>query len=291
MSNDLNIQWYPGHMAKTKRLIKEKLALIDVVVELLDARLPLSSRNPDMDDLCGPKPRVVALNKADMADEEITMQWVNWYKEKGIRAVPICSITGSGIAKLKEEIALAMREKKQRDEARGMTGRSIKIMVAGIPNVGKSAFVNKIAGRAGAVTGNRPGVTRSIQWIRIPGGYELMDTPGILWPKFDDEKTALNLAFAGSIKDEIMDVEGLAVKLCGFLRKKYPMQFAERYKFDIDDTVALQDYELLELIAKKRGCIISGGEFDYYRAANILLDELRGVKIGRISFERPDEIG
>lgn len=291
MPDSLNIQWYPGHMAKTKRLIREKLALIDVVVELLDARLPYSSRNPDMDELCVGKPRVVALNKADMADEEITAQWVKWYKDKGVRAVPICSITGNGIPKLKEEITLAMREKKQRDMARGMTGRSIKLLVAGIPNVGKSAFVNKIAGRAGAVTGNRPGVTRSIQWIRIPGGYELMDTPGILWPKFDDEKTALNLAFTGAIKDDIMDVEGLAVKLCGFLRKNYPQPFAARYKFDMAETEDMQDYELLELIAKKRGCVISGGEYDYYRAANILLDELRGVKIGRISFERPDEIG
>ncbi len=167
------IQWYPGHMAKTKRLIKEKLSLIDVVVELLDARLPLSSRNPDMGELCGSKPRVIALNKSDMADDEVTKQWVNWYAQKGIRAVPICSITGSGIQQLKDEVALAVKDKKERDEARGMMGRSIKMMVVGIPNVGKSAFVNKIAGRAGAVTGDRPGVTRSIQWIRVPGGYEL----------------------------------------------------------------------------------------------------------------------
>ena len=285
------IQWYPGHMAKTKRLIKEKLALIDVVVELLDARLPLSSRNPDMDDLCGNKPRVVALNKSDMADEEITKQWVDWYAKKGIRAVPICSITGNGIQRLKDEVALAVKDKKERDEARGMTGRSIKMMVVGIPNVGKSAFVNKIAGRAGAVTGDRPGVTRSIQWIRVPGGYELMDTPGVLWPKFDDEKTALNLAFTGAIKDEIMDVEELAVKVCGFLRNNYPDEFAARYKFDVEDIADLQDYEILELIAKKRGCMISGGDFDYFRAANILLDELRGMKIGKISFERPDELG
>lgn len=287
----MNIQWYPGHMAKTKRLIKEKLALIDVVVELLDARLPLSSRNPDMDDLCGNKPRVVALNKSDMADEEITKQWVQWYKEKGIRAVPICSITGNGIQQLKDEVALAVKDKKERDEARGMTGRSIKMMVVGIPNVGKSAFVNKIAGRAGAITGDRPGVTRSIQWIRVPGGYELMDTPGVLWPKFDDEKTALNLAFTGAIKDEIMDVEELAVKVCGFLRSNYPDEFAARYKFDVEDIADLQDYEILELISKKRGCMISGGDFDYFRAANILLDELRGMKIGKISFERPDELG
>ena len=285
------IQWYPGHMAKTKRLIKEKLALIDVVVELLDARLPLSSRNPDMDDLCGNKPRVVALNKSDMADDDITKQWVAWYKEKGISAVPICSITGNGIQQLKDEVALAVKEKKERDEARGMTGRSIKMMVVGIPNVGKSAFVNKIAGRAGAITGDRPGVTRSIQWIRVPGGYELMDTPGVLWPKFDDEKTALNLAFTGAIKDEIMDVEELAVKVCGFLRNNYPDEFGARYKFNAEDIDGLQDYEILELIAKKRGCMISGGDFDYFRAANILLDELRGMKIGKISFERPDELG
>ncbi len=287
----MNIQWYPGHMAKTKRLIKEKLSLIDVVVELLDARLPLSSRNPDMDELCGSKPRVVALNKSDMADEEVTKKWVEWYAKKGVRAVPICSITGNGIQRLKEEVALAVKDKKERDEARGMTGRSIKMMVVGIPNVGKSAFVNKIAGRAGAITGDRPGVTRSIQWIRVPGGYELMDTPGVLWPKFDDEKTALNLAFTGAIKDEIMDVEELAVKVCGFLRNSYLQQFGERYKFDAEDIEGLQDYEVLELIAKKRGCMISGGDYDYFRASNILLDELRGMKIGKISFERPEQNG
>ncbi|MDD4689760.1 MAG: ribosome biogenesis GTPase YlqF [Eubacteriales bacterium] len=287
----MNIQWYPGHMAKTKRLIKEKLSLIDVVVELLDARLPLSSRNPDMEEICGNKPRVIALNKSDMADEEVTKKWVEWYASKGIKAVPICSISGNGIQKLKDEVSQVMQEKRQRDEARGMTGRSIKMMVVGIPNVGKSAFVNKIAGRAGAVTGDRPGVTKHIQWIRVPGGYELMDTPGVLWPKFDDEETALNLAFTGAIKDEIMDVEELAVKVCGFLRKHYPEEFADRYKFDIEDTVDMQDYEILEVIAKNRGCIISGGEFDYFRASNILLDELRGMKLGKVSFERPDDIG
>ena len=276
-------------MAKTKRLIGEKLKLIDIVVELADARLPMSSRNPDIDTLCANKPRIIALNKSDMADDAVTKEWVSWYQKQGIRVVPICSITGMGLNKLKEEITLQLKEKKQRDDARGMTGRTIKMMVVGIPNVGKSAFVNKIAGRASTMTGDRPGVTRTTQWIRIPGGYELLDTPGVLWPKFDDKKIAFNLAFTGAIKDEIMDVEQIAMKLCAFLRENYKAELCQRYKLeDIDD---LEEHELLEMIARKRGCIISGGEVDTHRVAGIILDEFRGVKIGRISLERPDTDG
>ena len=276
-------------MAKTKRLIREKLKLIDIVVELADARLPMSSRNPDIDTLCANKPRIIALNKSDMADDAVTKEWVSWYQKQGIRVVPICSITGMGLNKLKEEITLQLKEKKQRDDARGMTGRTIKMMVVGIPNVGKSAFVNKIAGRASTMTGDRPGVTRTTQWIRIPGGYELLDTPGVLWPKFDDKKIAFNLAFTGAIKDEIMDVEQIAMKLCVFLRENYKAELCQRYKLeDIDD---LEEHELLEMIARKRGCILSGGEVDTHRVAGIILDEFRGVKIGRISLERPDTDG
>lgn len=285
----MTIQWYPGHMAKTKRLISEQLKLIDIVVELADARLPMSSRNPDIDALCASKPRIIALNKADMADDTVTKEWINWYQKQGISVVSICSITGTGLNKLKEEITKQLKEKKERDDARGMVGRSIKMMVVGIPNVGKSAFINKIAGRASATTGDRPGVTRTTQWIRIPGGYELLDTPGVLWPKFDDEKTALNLAYTGAIKDDVLDIEEIAMKLCVFLRAQYKAELCERYKLsDIDD---LEEFELLETIARKRGCIISGGEVDTHRVAGIILDEFRGMKIGRISLERPDTNG
>ena len=200
----MTIQWYPGHMAKTKKIITEKLKLVDIVIELVDARLPASSRNPDISTLCVNKPRLIALNKSDMADEAITKEWVNWYQNQGILVEPTCSITGEGINNLKQKVKLQLKEKIERDKARGMIGRPIKMMVVGIPNVGKSAFINKIAGRATAETADRPGVTRMVQWIRVPGGYEIIDTPGILWPKFDDEKVALNLAYTGAIKDDIL---------------------------------------------------------------------------------------
>ncbi len=282
----MTIQWYPGHMAKTKKIITEKLKLVDIVIELVDARLPASSRNPDISTLCVNKPRLIALNKSDMADEAITKEWVNWYQNQGILVEPTCSITGEGINNLKQKVKLQLKEKIERDKARGMIGRPIKMMVVGIPNVGKSAFINKIAGRATAETADRPGVTRMVQWIRVPGGYEIIDTPGLLWPKFDDEKVALNLAYTGAIKDDVLDVEEIAMKLCGFLQKNYKAELCKRYK--LSDIDGLQEYELLHLIAKKRGCIISGGEVDTYRAAGIVLDEFRGVKIGRISLERPE---
>ena len=282
------IQWYPGHMAKTKRLMKEKLKLIDVVVELLDARLPISSRNPDIAEIIGAKPVVIALNKSDLADENKTRQWVEWYGGQGVKVVPICCIDGKGINNLKRAITDVLAEKKARDSARGMIGRAIKVMVVGVPNVGKSAFVNKLSGRAAAATGDRPGVTRDQQWIRIEGGYELLDTPGVLWPKFEDKQVALNLAFAGTIKEEIMDVEEIASGLCCFLRDEYKENFAERYKL-----VGFEDkegWEILEMIGRKRGFLISGGEVDLRRAALILLDEFRAAKIGRVTLEVPDEI-
>lgn len=285
----MNIQWYPGHMAKTKRAIVEKIKQVDVVVELLDARLPRSSRNPSIGEILAHKPHIVALNKSDIADKRLTEDWVLWYRQKGINAVPICSVTGKGIAQLKSGINTLMSEKIQHSAARGMSGRLLKLMVVGIPNVGKSAFINRLIGRGSAETGDRPGVTRNTQWFRIDGGYELMDTPGILWPKFEDERTALNLAFTGAIKDEIMDIEELAANLCDVLKKSYPQNLCDRYKLhDISaDLGNMAGHEILGQIASRRGCLVSGGQVDTHRAANILLDEFRGAKIGRITLEEP----
>jgi len=281
----MNIQWFPGHMAKTRRLISENLKLVDVVIELLDARIPRSSKNPEIDSIIKNKPRVVVLNKSDLADPKVLDEWVKWYRSKGSPVIPVDSIKGTGINQLKDALRSMMKERMERDRQRGRIFRPIRTMVAGIPNVGKSAFINKIAGKAVAVTGDRPGVTKSKQWIRINPEIELLDTPGILWPKFDDNATARNLAFTGAIKDEIMDVVELAALLAKELATTYKSEFEKRYK--LDDVDNLTGYQLLEACGRKRGCMLSGGEIDYNRIAVILLDEFRGGKIGRISLERP----
>ncbi len=283
----MNLQWFPGHMAKTRRMMTEQLALIDIVVELLDARLPLSSQNPEISNIIGDKPRLVILNKADLADESVSEKWVKYFKKQGIEAILLDSVHAKNLNFIGDKIKIVLKDKLQKQAEKGMVGRSIKIMVAGIPNVGKSSFINKLAGRASAVTGDRPGVTRGKQWIRLKNGMELLDTPGILWPKFEDEQTGLNLAYVGSIKDEIIDVETLACKLLEYLNKEYQSELCARYK--LQDTNGLLGYELLEMIGKRRGFIISGGEIDYLRAANIVLDEFRSCKIGRISLEKPEE--
>lgn len=281
-----NINWYPGHMAKTGRLIAENLKLVDVVVELLDARIPYSSQNPSLNEILGSKPRVIALNKSDMADAEITIQWVDYFKSNGITAVPIDSISGKGINRLKDVVRETIKDKIQRDLDRGMRERPARMMVVGIPNVGKSSFINKLSKRAGAKTGDRPGVTTAKQWIRISGGYELLDTPGILWPKFDEE-TGVKLAFTGAIRDEVYDIAEVACRLCSYLAENVPDKFMEKYKLnDIDK----QGHELLFDIGKKRGCLISGGEVDYDRASRILLDEFRACKLGNITLEKPSDI-
>lgn len=281
----MNLQWFPGHMAKTRRLMTESLKIIDVAAELLDARLPLSSRNPEIDRILGGKPRVILLNKADMADPAATKQWVAYFRAKGYETVEVSCATGQGVNRLSALARNALAEKIQRDKARGIN-RSVKIMVCGIPNVGKSSFINCAAGRAAARTGDRPGVTRGKQWLRLPSGVELLDMPGILWPKFDNEEVALRLAYTGAIRDEIIDVEELACSLLGFLRENYPEQLTQRYK--LEETAGLEDYQVLEMLAKKRGFLVSKGEFDTFRAANILLDEFRGGKLGRITLELPE---
>lgn len=284
----MNIQWFPGHMAKTRRLISENLKLVDIVVELKDARIPYSSTNPVLDEILGNKPRVIALNKSDMADQNTLNEWISYYKSKGITAVAINSITGSGINTLKEEIKNTLSEKIKRDVEKGMKNRDPKMMVVGIPNVGKSSFINKLSKRAGAKTGDRPGVTTAKQWIRINGGYELLDTPGILWPKFEDEFVGKNLAFTGAIRDEVYDVSEIACELLNFLSKKAPETLCSVYK--LDTVSGLMGHEILFEIGKKRGCLIKGGEVDYDRASKILLDEFRAGKLGKIPLETPNDI-
>ncbi len=283
----MNIQWFPGHMAKTRRMLSENIKMIDVVIELLDARVPLSSRNPEIDTLLGTKPRVVLLNKADLADPIATNEWIKYYRNKGISCLTAESKKGEGLNNVKARLREIMADKIEREKQKGRLLRPIKTMVVGIPNVGKSSFINKIAGKATAITGDKPGVTRNKQWIRINEEIELLDTPGILWPKFEDEKVGLNLAFTGAIKDDILDIAEIAMNLMKSLSQMYPEQLSQRYKLDkIEDMTGL---ELLEAAGKKRGCIISGGEVDYYRISAIVLDEFRGGKIGRITLERPVE--
>lgn len=283
----MNIQWFPGHMAKTRRMLSENIKMIDVVIELLDARIPLSSRNPEIDTLLGTKPRVVLLNKADLADPAATNEWIKYYRDKGVSCLTAESKKGEGLNNVKARLRQIMADKIEREKQKGRLLRPIKTMVVGIPNVGKSSFINKIAGKATAITGDKPGVTRNKQWIRINEEIELLDTPGILWPKFEDEKVGLNLAFTGAIKDDILDIAEIAMNLMKSLSETYPDQLSQRYKLDkVEDMTGL---ELLEAAGKKRGCIISGGEIDYYRISAIVLDEFRGGKIGRITLERPVE--
>ena len=281
----MNLQWYPGHMAKTRRLMSENLKLIDVVVELIDARIPLSSRNPDFDSIFASKPRIVIMNKADLADECATEKWVSWYKKRGAEVILTNSLSGKGIDKIAPAAKNVISDKISRDSERGLT-RPVRLMIAGIPNVGKSSLINRLSGRAAAKTGDKPGVTRGKQWIRLKNGIELLDTPGILWPKFEDRQVGINLAFIGSIRDEIMEVEELVCLLLDFLLENYADMLKARYKLE-GDISQMSGYELLEYIGRRRGFVISGGEIDTYRGANVILDEFRAAKIGKITLELP----
>jgi len=281
----MNIQWFPGHMAKTRRLLSGNLKLVDIVIELLDARIPLSSKNPEIDNIIGTKPRIVAMNKADLADEKVSEEWERWYAERNMPVIFINSLKGTGFNKLRVKMKEMMKDRIERDKLKGRIFRPIRTMVVGIPNVGKSSFINRITGKAKAITGDRPGVTRGKQWIRVSEDIELLDTPGILWPKFEDEQTALNLAYTGAIKDEILDKVEIAASLMSTLNALYPDNLADRYR--LKDIEGKQGIELLEQAGRNRGCIISGGEIDLERIAAIFLDEFRGGKIGRITLERP----
>ena len=282
----MNIQWFPGHMTKTRKQITEDLKLVDVVYELVDARLPLSSRNPEIDKILNQKPRIVILNKSDLADSNASQFWLDYFKGQGIKAVLVSCPKNIGLDVLEKETKNMLSEKLEAKKARGITGGGIKVMIVGIPNVGKSTLINKLSGRASTKTGDRPGVTKSKQWISAKNGFQLLDTPGILWPKFEDESVGLKLAFSGAIKDEIMDVEELAVHLVEFLLNKYPSALTDRYGLSDFDK---HPYDVLEDLGRKRGCVISGGGVDTVRASNILLDEFRASKLGYISLEFPGE--
>lgn len=284
----MNIQWYPGHMAKTKRLISENLKRVDAVCEIVDARIPISSRNPDLDALASGKPRLVLLNRIDLADPNATKAWVQYYRNKGILAIETNSKTGNVSQAFINALQTLLAEKIEKYQETGQVGRTIRIMVCGIPNVGKSTFINRVAGRSAAKAEDRPGVTRTTQWIRVSQTIDLMDTPGVLWPKFEDKLCGLNLAFTGAVKDEILDVETLAAFLMETLSDIAPQLLNKRY--NISAKPGDLGYELLENAAQKRGFRISGGEFDLERMSRVLLDEFRSGVLGRITLELPKDV-
>jgi len=280
------INWFPGHMKKTQREIKENLTLVDAVIEIRDARIPRSSANPDIEKLLEGKPRIILLNKSDLTDASVTKQWIKNLTKEDVRVLEVNCLKGDGLNNIKPALLTLLKEKHDRLKKRGMVNITTRVMVVGIPNVGKSTFINKMARNNIAKTGDKPGVTKSKQWIKTSIGIELLDTPGVLWPRFEDEETALNLAFTGAIKDEIMDIEELALNLVDRLQKNYTTKLKERYKLT---EVFENPAETLDAIGKKRGTLISGGGIDYNRIAVILLDEFRGGKIGNVSLERPEE--
>lgn len=291
----MNIQWYPGHMTKTRRMIAEQLKNVDAVCEILDARIPLSSRNPDVDELTAGKPRLVVLNRVDQADPEATRKWAAHFRSKGYAVLESNAKDGLGTAKFAAAVRELLADKLRAYAERGMAGRVVRVMILGIPNVGKSTFINKVAGRKTARTEDRPGVTRSKQWVPIDRGLELLDTPGILWPKFEDQSVGLNLAFTGAVKDDILDIETLGCHLMAYLGGQYPEAVKTAYKLaelpeweDGENDVAW-GYRLLTAAGKKRGFLISGGEVDTERMAKILLDEFRAGKLGRFTLEMPED--
>lgn len=277
----MNVQWYPGHMTKAKRQMQEDIKLIDLIIELVDARVPLSSRNPDIDELGKNKARLILLNKADLADESQNEAWKKYFQDKGFFVVKVNSRSGAGMKAIHSVIQEACKEKIQRDLRRGIKNRPIRAMVVGIPNVGKSTFINTFAGKACAKTGNKPGVTKGKQWIRLNKGVELLDTPGILWPKFEDQEVGIRLACIGSIKDDILNMDELALLLIRSLTSHYPGALTNRYNIDESG----KPVEILEQIARARGCLKKGEELDYTKAATLLFDDFRGGKIGRITLE------
>ncbi len=285
--NRINVQWFPGHMTKAKRMMAESVKLVDAVCEIIDARIPLSSRNPELGDIIGSKPRLVIMNRVDLADPEITRQWVKHFKDGGVFVMETDSRSGKGVNAFSGAVRALLKDKLEAYAAKGQANRPLRAMIAGIPNVGKSTFINKVAGRKAAIASDRPGVTRGKQWISIDKGLELMDTPGLLWPRFETKEMGEHLAFTGAVKDGVVDTEALAANMMVTLRADYPELLKARYKLEPEPE--LQGWELLEKAAGKRGFLISGGEVDTERMAAILLDEFRAGKIGRISLERPEK--
>ena len=288
MSEMQNIQWFPGHMTKTKRQIQASLKLVDAVAEILDARIPLSSKNPDLQKLIQNKPKVVLLNKCDMANQTATSRWIDYYASQGITAIAVDCKSGKGLNKFAPAVNNVLSERRERLKAKGMVNPMLRIMIVGIPNVGKSSFINRVAKQNRAKVEDRPGVTRGNQWYSIAKNIEMLDTPGVLWPKFDDKIVGERLAFTGAVKDQILDTELLAVRLLDFLRSLKPADCIARFKLEDIDLDAIDSYELLNVIGKKRGMLISGGEIDTERAAIMLLDEFRSGKLGRITLEMPE---
>ena len=282
----MHFQWYPGHMTKARRMMQENIKLIDLVIELVDARIPLSSRNPDIDEQGRQKSRLILLNKADLAENKWNDAWIEYFKDKGYLAVKVNSKKGGGIKNIQSVIQEACKEKIERDRKRGILNRPVRAMVVGIPNVGKSTFINTLAGKACAKTGNKPGVTKGKQWIRLNKGVELLDTPGILWPKFEDQQVGMKLAFIGSIKDEILNTEELAGEFLKFMQQHYPGIIAGKYNIEETGDV----YEVLNRIAESRHCIVRGNELDVEKAAALLMDDFRSGRLGELTLEYPDRI-
>ncbi len=282
----MNINWYPGHMKKTKESIRKSLTLVDLVYEVVDARVPRSSRNPEVDNILGDKPRLIIMNKSDLSNESDNKIWQSYFEEMGISSIIVDSITNRGIDNIINVSYKLIEEKIQRLKSKGIKNRPIRAMIIGVPNVGKSTLINSLSKRKGAKVGNRPGVTKANQWIKIKGNLELLDTPGILWPKFEDEDIGLNLAFTGAIKDELLDVETLAIKLVEKLNKISTSFIERRYNIDVGNK---SSYELINDIGKKRGCIIKGGEIDFTKTSNLILDEYRKGLIGKITLELPND--
>ena len=287
MSEMQTIQWFPGHMTKTKRQIQSSLKLVDAVAEIIDARIPASSRNPDLAKLVQNKPRVILLNKCDMANQTATKMWIDYFKKQNLVAIPVDCKSGRGLDKFAPAVNTVMSHKIARLKEKGMVNPTIRIMIVGIPNVGKSSFINKMVKKNRAKVEDRPGVTRGNQWYTIAKNLEMLDSPGVLWPKFDDKTVGEHLAFTGAVKDQILDIELLAVRLLDFIKELKPADFITRFKLENEDIENIDSYELLKMIGKKRGMLVSGGEIDTERAAIMLLDEFRSAKLGRITVEMP----
>lgn len=284
----MDIQWYPGHMTKTRRMMEENLSLVDVVIELIDARIPYSSKNPDIDELAKNKFRIIVMNKSDLADERCTAKWVDYFEAKGFKVILTDSVAGKGVKSVTDVARELMAEKVARLKARGRLFVPVRAMIVGIPNVGKSTFINKYVGKTTAKTGDKPGVTRGKQWIKIKKDFELLDTPGILWPKFEDQQVGLKLAFTGAINDDILDIETMAVEFINLLMKVAPNSLKRRYDVNYNSEDAA--HEIFQKIGISRGFLTKGGEVDALRCARILMDEYRGGKLGRITLELPEDI-
>ena len=287
MDEHMNIQWYPGHMTKTRRQIEADLKLVDAVCEIVDARIPMSSRNPDIDSICGNKPRIIVLNRMDLADPEATKKWMQYFRQKGMAAVATDCKSRKGIGDFQPAVRSVLKEKIERNAAKGMN-KPLRVMIVGIPNVGKSTLINQISGRKGAKAENRPGVTRGKQWVTVDNGLLLLDTPGILWPKFEDPNVGMMLAYTGAVKENVIDTEELAYHLIELLWKYYPDTVRQRYKVDMPEQTP--GYELLEEAGRKRGFLMARGEINTERMAKVLLDEYRGGKLGHFTLEMPEDL-